>query len=107
MRLALALGEPNVDHMLRRMSGAQLTEWMSFALMEPFGEERADLRMAILAAQQANLHRDENVHPSPFDVSDFMPKFEADAPQISKEDAIAAIDAAMTALVMATKENPL
>lgn len=74
---------------------------MVYAEAEPFGEERADLRMAILAALTANIHRDEKKKPTPFEVIDFMPQFEKKEP-ISKEDAIAAIDAMMTALVYAT-----
>ena len=87
--------------MLASISGQQFTEWIAYAKLEPFGEERADLRMAILATLIANAIRDPDKQPTPFEVSDFMPQFEKQEP-ISKEDAIAAIDAMMTALVHAT-----
>jgi hypothetical protein len=86
------------------MSGLQLTEWIAYAQLEPFGEERADLRMAILASLIANVNRDPKKKPTPYEVSDFMPQFEKKEP-ISREDAIAAIDAMMTAFVHATGGN--
>lgn len=103
MRLAKAMGIPNVDAMLESISGVQLTEWMAYADLEPFGEERADLRMAIGTASLANIMYQlwTGKRDAPFKVEDFMPKFEKPEP-ISKEDAIMAIDAAMTALVKAT-----
>jgi len=91
--------------MLVSLSGKQFTEWMAYAELEPFGEERADLRMAILASLIANVNRDPKKKSSPYEVSDFMPKFEKKEP-ISKEDAIAAIDAMMMALVAATRGAP-
>ena len=99
--MAKELGVPNVDRMLESISGRQLAEWMAYARLEPFGEERADLRMAILAALIANVNRDPKKKSSPYEVSDFMPKFEKPE-SISKEDAIMAIDVMMTALAHAT-----
>lgn len=43
--------------------------------MEPFGEERADLRSAIVACTVANAFRDPKKHPKPYSARDFMPKF--------------------------------
>lgn len=85
----------------RRMSSAEFSEWMAYAQIEPFGEERADLRMAILATIIANANRDPKLRPEPFEVSDFMPNFEKPE-MMSKEDALMAIDAAMTLLVQTT-----
>lgn len=39
MRLALACGQPNVDAMLTGMSAEQMTEWMAFGNLEPFGQK--------------------------------------------------------------------
>lgn len=83
------------------MSSKEFAEWMAYAQIEPFGDERADMRMAILASLIANVNRDPKKKSTPYEVSDFMPKFEASEP-ISKEEALAAIDAAMTSLVLAT-----
>lgn len=70
------MGEPNVDAMLRKISSRQLTEWMAFSKLEPFGEERADLRMGILAALIANVNRDPKKQPAPYEPDDFMPNFD-------------------------------
>lgn len=100
----MALGVPNVDAMLGSMSGLQFNEWIAYASFEPFGEERNDLRMAIQTASLGNIFYQlwTGKHEAPFKVEDFMPEFEKKEP-ISKEDAIAAIDAMMMALVHATQ----
>ncbi len=56
---------------------------MAFYRIEPFGERRADLRAAIVAALIANVNRDPKKQREPFTVDDFMPKFEqlAEPPQ--------------------------
>lgn len=56
------------------MSSAQLAEWMAYAKLEPFGEERADLRAGIIASVIANVNRDPKKQ-RPFKPEDFMPKF--------------------------------
>lgn len=43
-----------MDALLRRLSVKQLTEWMAFAELEPFGPGREDLRAGVLAAVTAN-----------------------------------------------------
>lgn len=43
-----------MDKMLRSMSSRMFSEWAVFFGLEPFGEERADLRMAIIASVMAN-----------------------------------------------------
>jgi hypothetical protein len=43
-----------VGELLARIDSAELTEWMAFDALEPFGEERADLRTGIIAAVTAN-----------------------------------------------------
>ncbi len=55
---------------------------MAFYRVEPFGERRADLRMAIVASLIANANRDPGKRREPYTVDDFMPKFdEANEPQ--------------------------
>lgn len=58
------------------MSAREFGEWMAFYRLEPFGEDRADLRMGILAALTANIARDEKRRRDPYEVDDFMPKFD-------------------------------
>jgi len=43
-----------VSELLARISSAELTEWMAFDAVDPFGEQRADLRTGIVAAVTAN-----------------------------------------------------
>ena len=62
-----------------RISSREFAEWMAFYRLEPFGEERADLRMAILAAVIANANRDPKQRKQPYEPKDFMPQF--DQPQ--------------------------
>jgi hypothetical protein len=49
MRLALALGWANPDAMLAEMPARVYIDWLTFARDEPFWEERADYRAALVA----------------------------------------------------------
>lgn len=62
-----------VDELLGRMSARELSEWMAYAQIEPFGEKRADLRAGIVASTMANIYRGKR---KPFKAEDFMPEFE-------------------------------
>lgn len=74
-RLALALGEADVDALAARLGTRRILEWMRYERLEPWGEQRADLRSAIIAATLANVHRDPRRRPQPFTPADFMPRF--------------------------------
>lgn len=74
-RLALALGEPNPDGMLARMPYRIYREWQTYATIEPFGDERADLRAGIVASTIANCLARKKGRPA-FRPADFMPLFE-------------------------------
>ncbi len=63
-----------VAELLARISSAELTEWEEFNRLEPFGEERADLRSAIVAATVAAGAGVKGAKPA-----DFMPKFGPEA----------------------------
>lgn len=67
-----------------RVSSREFTDWQAFAELEPFGEERADLRAGIIASTLANVNRGRGTRA--FKPSDFMPKF--DAPRIMSADEI-------------------
>jgi hypothetical protein len=73
-RLALALGHPNPDAMLAVMPYRIWQDWLEYAQIEPFGEERADLRAGIIASTVANCLARQKGRPA-FRVEDFMPKF--------------------------------
>lgn len=62
-----------VDELLGRISARELSEWMAYAQVEPFGEKRADLRAGIVASTMANIHRGKR---QAFKPDDFMPEFE-------------------------------
>lgn len=65
-----------VQELLARITSRELSEWWAFFQLEPFGEERADVRAAIVASTMANTARDPKRRRRPFQPSDFMPKFE-------------------------------
>lgn len=67
------------------MSAREFVEWQAYFALEPFGEERADLRSAIVAATIANRLRGQNEQPK--QPSDFMPYREQAPP--TPEDLLA------------------
>lgn len=76
-RLAKELGEVDVDKMLESISLDLFYRWMEYFAVEPFGEERADVRAAVVAHRacciMANVYRTE--HSVRILLDDFMPKF--------------------------------
>jgi hypothetical protein len=70
--LALALGCP-VAELSRRLTSAELTEWAAYYNLDPWGEDRADLRAGIVAATIANRMRSKGEKTRK--PVDFMPKF--------------------------------
>lgn len=64
-----------VGELLSRVTSAELTEWIAFAELEPFGEERADLRAGIVASTVAEVNRNPKKRKQPFTPQDFLPKF--------------------------------
>lgn len=65
-RLALRLGWSNVNAMLRGMTSKQFQEWMVFAGLEPFGEDREDARSGSVVQVLMNAYRDSKQHPQPY-----------------------------------------
>ena len=76
-RLALALGM-TVRDLLQKIGSDELSEWMAFYELEPFGEFRADFRGGLIAATFANVHR--SPHTRPFAPDDFMPFIKRQSP---------------------------
>ena len=60
-----------MDGLLGRMSSRQLAEWMAYAAVEPFGEDRADYRVAHALAVVVNLLRPADAPP--VRVADLLP----------------------------------
>lgn len=78
-RLALALHWPSVAWGLRNISSYELSEWMAYDSLAPFGDERADLRAGTIAATIANANRDPEKQPEPFTPADFMPVYDVES----------------------------
>lgn len=53
--LALALGWPDPDAMAASIPLPTFYNWLDYASRKPFGEERADLRMGIMASALVNI----------------------------------------------------
>ncbi|MFH1619217.1 MAG: DUF4035 domain-containing protein [bacterium] len=63
--------------MLSRMPSYELTEWMAYDKIDPFGQERADLRNGVLCALIANRFEmlGKKGRRRRYKPADFMPKF--------------------------------
>lgn len=72
-RIATALGYPHPRRLLAGISSSELTELLAFHAVEPLGEERGDLRAAIVASTLANVNRDSRKRPRPYKPEEFMP----------------------------------
>jgi hypothetical protein len=79
-RLALKTGRVNVDKMLREMTGKQLQEWLVYAQLEPFDEEREDYRTASVVQAFINMNRDTKKHPDGFKLDDVVLRFGDNTP---------------------------
>lgn len=59
-----------------RMGSQEITEWMAFAKLEPFGTEYVDAKFASLMSLVANIVAEKKFTPE-----DFMPRYESPSPQ--------------------------
>jgi hypothetical protein len=92
--LALAFGIPPRE-LARRLSARELAEYEALDRLDPFGPERGDLRMAILASLIANVNRDPKKTKA-FKPLDFMPYVpEADKRAADQRDLQASILSAL------------
>jgi hypothetical protein len=62
--------------MLSRMDSAELTEWIAFYELEPFGYEIGMLGHAITASTVANFSMAREKGAKAYKVEEFMPKFD-------------------------------
>ena len=94
-RLALELGEADVDGLLERLTWRQLLGWMAYYRLDPWGQERSDLRAGIVASTIANVYRGKR---RPLQPKDFMPHFGAKTPRVqTKEQVLSVLMAAAKA----------
>ena len=60
--------------MLSEISSRDFAEWMAYSRLEPWGPDRDDLRMGIVASTIANSNRGKG--QKAFKPTDFIPDFE-------------------------------
>ena len=60
-----------VAELLKRISSREITEWMAFGQLEPFGAEAGYLGHAITSKVIADVNREKG--QKPYKVTDFMP----------------------------------
>ena len=77
-----------VRELLARIDSRELSEWMAYYEVNPFGSVRDDLQAGIVASTIANVNRGKN--DKSFTPSDFMPYM--DKPQQSEGDMQAVMD---------------
>lgn len=68
--------------MLTEMRPSELGMWAAFYAVDPWTEERADLRAGTVAAVIANVHRSRDREP--FEATDFMPFREKKKPSMAQ-----------------------
>lgn len=79
--------------LLARVDSRELTEWMAYAELEPFGERRADVRAAEIAWVMANLWRGKN--QKPYELEDFLLAAGPErGGELTPEESLAAVKAA-------------
>lgn len=88
------MGWPNVDAMLQQISSQQFAEWQAYTKLEPWGEERGDLRAGIVASTIANVNRSTKSTRA-FRPQDFMPDFEIDDDEAAAARLLARAKAAL------------
>lgn len=81
--MALSLG-CTIRELQARMDSREFSEWMAYYGIEPWGEDRADLRSGILASITANINRKKNTKP--YSPIDFMPYRQHDKKAEETED---------------------
>lgn len=71
-----------VNELLSRIDSRELTEWMAFYSLEPWGTEAEDVRTGIIASTVANVNRDPK--KKAYKIRDFMPQWHR--PEQTPED---------------------
>lgn len=79
---------------LEHISSKEFAEWQAYYRLEPFGEERADIRAAMICKILADINTPKGkTHAK---LEDFMPRFGAPEPQ-TPEDMLARVTLANAA----------
>lgn len=83
LALAQQGGYVSVRKMLGEMSLRELGQWWALWQIDPWGEERADLRSGITDYVIAETNRDPRKRSQPFSPRDFMPYVEKKQPSLA------------------------
>ena len=73
MKLALALGYGSVESLLYNLSYSELLDWQAYYSIEPFPEEREDIRNGLLMSLFHNMWRSEDTQAKDF--TEFVPDY--------------------------------
>lgn len=97
------MGYPHPDYLLELLDSRQISEWMAYYAIEPFGQYPEYLRAGIIAATIANVHQGKKGRR--FTAEDFMPK----EPSASrpKKQSVAEMKAIMQQIAGLTKKKKL
>lgn len=68
------------------LTASQLNDWFAYANIEPFGEQRSELRHGQMMAMTANLNRDSKQRSEPFTALDFMNYVEKEPERIYTQE---------------------
>lgn len=80
--------------MLAQITGQQFIEWMAFYELDPWGDQRADLRMAEMLALTVNMNLRKGKKPAT--IQDFMHYAEKPDPKpMSQAESVAYIQRAL------------
>lgn len=71
-RLAVTLGEIDVDEMLSSIPLSLFHEWAEYSQLELLGGYHVDSHLARIACILANAHRDPKKRRRPFETAEFM-----------------------------------
>ena len=62
-----------MHELIHSISYEELVEWIEFYGLDPFGEQRGDIRNAMLMSLMANINRDPKKRQKPYSLDEFMP----------------------------------
>jgi hypothetical protein len=77
--------------LLEEMSAETWVLWQLYYDLDPWGEERADLRSGMIAAVIAETNRDKKKRRKPYAPKEFMPQFDRPPPKPQTPEEQAAI----------------
>lgn len=87
-----------VRQLLARIGSDELTEWMAYSGLEPFGDVRSDYRAGVLAAVAVNSNPWRSRDARPATPADFFPPTDAPAARPQSVDEMKAVMAMHRAL---------